>query len=174
MPRSTTSGFSDPDEYQAALHDLGSLSLFVTAPGEFHARLTQVSLRNLRLAVVEEDTSHVLDFLAVPAEEVLISFPLGDKPAPIWGGIRPRTGEFMTIGPGQRMHVRTEGPSRWGAVWFPAQDLDELFPCADWTRTYNPALCTTVAPASGGPSANLASPCCGYPVRRSSVEHHRR
>ena len=126
MPRSTTSGFSDPDEYQAALHDLGSLSLFVTAPGEFHARLTQVSLRNLRLSVVEENLSRI-GFLAVPAEEVLISFSLGDKPAPIWGGIRPRTGEFMTIGPGHRLHVRTEGPSRWGAVWFPAQELANDF-----------------------------------------------
>jgi AraC-like DNA-binding protein len=126
MPRSTTSGFSDPDEYQAALRDVGSLGLFVAAPGEFHARLTQVRLRNLRLAAVEENLSRI-GFLAVPADEVLISFPLGNKPAPIWGGIRPQAGEFMTIGPGHRLHIRTEGPSRWGAVWFSAQELTNDF-----------------------------------------------
>jgi AraC-like DNA-binding protein len=126
MPRSTTSAFSEPIDFQAALHNTGSLSLFVTAPGKFHARLTQVSLHNLRLSVMEENLARI-GFLAVPANEVMMSFPLGDQPTPIWGGMAPRAGEFMTIGPGHRLHVRTEGPSRWGAIWFPEQDFANYF-----------------------------------------------
>ena len=126
MPRSTTSAFSDPDEYQAALHDEGSLGLFVTAPGEFQARLTQLRLLNLRLSVAEENLARIR-FLAVPAEDVLISFPPGGRPPPILGGMRPQTGEFMTIGPGHHLHVRTEGPSRWDAIWFPVQELMGYF-----------------------------------------------
>jgi len=126
MPSSTASAFTESSEYQDALRNVGSLSSFVTAPGRFHARLTQVSLHNLRLAVVEENLPWI-GFLAVPAEEALISFLLGNQPAPVWGGMTPGTGEFMTIGPGHRLHVRAKGPSRWGAIWFPAHELTNYF-----------------------------------------------
>src|SRR5271166_5287689 len=126
MPRSIASVFTEPSDYQAALCNVGSLSLFVTAPGRFHARLTQVNLHDLRLAVLEESFPRI-GFLAVPAEDVLISFPLGVQPPPIWGGMTPGTGEFMTIGRGHRLHVRTKGPSRWGAIWFPAHELTNYF-----------------------------------------------
>ena len=63
----------------------------------------------------------------MPEKEVSVSFPLGARPAPIWGGIRPRTGEFITMGSGHRAHMRTEGPCRWGVVWFPAQELANYF-----------------------------------------------
>jgi AraC-like DNA-binding protein len=126
MPRSTASAFSEPIDFQAALRDAGSLSLFVTAPGKFHARLTQVSLHSLRLSVVEENSARI-GFLEVPANEVMMSFPLPNQPTPIWGGMAPRAGEFIIIGPGHRLHVRTEGPSRWGAIWLPEQDLANYF-----------------------------------------------
>jgi AraC-like DNA-binding protein len=126
MPRSIASAFTEPSEYQDALHNLGNCSLCVTAPGRFHARLTQISLHNLRLAVVEENLPRI-GFLAVPEKDVLISFPLGGHPAPVWGGMTPRTGEFMTVGPGHRLHVRTQGPSSWGAIWFPALELMDYF-----------------------------------------------
>jgi len=31
--------------------------------------------------------------------------------------------EIITLGPGQRVHVRTDGPCRWGTIRLPAQDL---------------------------------------------------
>lgn len=126
MPRSTTSAFTEPDEFQAAMHGLGSLGQYGTAPGDFRAKLTQVSLYRLRLAVVEESLPRI-GFLAVPESEVMISFPSGSRPAPIWAGIRPRAGELVAIGPGHRVHVRTEGPSRWGAIWFPTRELTNYF-----------------------------------------------
>jgi AraC-like DNA-binding protein len=126
MVSSTAAAFSELDEYQAAVRNLGNLSLFVTAPGMFRGRLTQVNLLNLRLSVLEDSLPRI-GFWAVPANEVLLSFPLGHQPAPIWAGMIPRVGEFMTIGPGHRVHVRSEGPSRWGAIWFTVQDLADHF-----------------------------------------------
>jgi AraC-like DNA-binding protein len=34
-----------------------------------------------------------------------------------------RGGEILTLGPGQYVHARTDGPCRWGAVWFPLKEL---------------------------------------------------
>jgi AraC-like DNA-binding protein len=54
---------------------------------------------------------------------VLVSLPTGLGPAPIWGGIRIGAGEIMILGAGQRLHVRTDGPCRWGSIWLPAPEL---------------------------------------------------
>jgi AraC-like DNA-binding protein len=122
MPGSVTSVFSEPEDFEAALREEGCLGLFVTGQGQFRARLTQVRLHRLRLSAVEEQLSRIT-FVAVPANLILVSLPIGDGTAPIWGGITIRAGEIMTLGPGQRVHARTDGPSRWGAIWLPAQDL---------------------------------------------------
>jgi AraC-like DNA-binding protein len=126
MPASTTSVFSEPDDFQAALHKEGNVSLLITAYGRFLARLTEVQLYCIRLAAVEEHLPRI-GFLAVPPDMVLISFPIGDRPPPIWGGMRPTNGAIMTFGPDHRVHVRTHGPSRWGAIWLPADALTEHF-----------------------------------------------
>ncbi|HME25274.1 MAG TPA: helix-turn-helix domain-containing protein [Acetobacteraceae bacterium] len=126
MPGSVTSVFSRPDDFEAALRNEVSVSLFITAYGQFQARLTQVELHRLCLSAIEQNLS-LIGFLAVPAQQVLMSFPIRDQPAPIWGAIRPRNGEFMTFGPGHRTHLRTQGPSGWGSIWLPAPDLAACF-----------------------------------------------
>jgi AraC-like DNA-binding protein len=126
MPASTTSVFSAPADFQAALHKEGAGGLFITGQGRFLARLTKVELHLLLLAAAEEHLPRI-GFLAVPADMVVVSFPLGYRPAPIYGGVRPLKGQIMTFAPGRRLHVRTEGPSRWGAIWVPAQDLAGYF-----------------------------------------------
>jgi AraC-like DNA-binding protein len=131
MPFSTTSIFGEPDNFQAALcgtaqDNVGSLELFVTTCGRFRARLTQVELDHLRLVAVEEHLPRI-GFQEAPVTKILVSFPTGDQPAPVWGGIRPRKGDFMTFGPGYRGHMRTDGPCRWCCIWFPAQDLLDYF-----------------------------------------------
>jgi AraC-like DNA-binding protein len=126
MPGSVTCVFSTPDDFEAALCNEGNFSLFITAYGQFQARLTQVELHRLRLSAVEENLS-LIGFLAVPAEQVLVAFPIGDQPAPIWGALRPQNGEFITFGPGHRMHLRAQGPCGWGSIWLPAPDLAAYF-----------------------------------------------
>jgi hypothetical protein len=118
MPGSVTSVFSEPDDFQAALRADGVLSLLITGQGQFRARLTQVTLHNLRLAAGGECLSRIA-FIAVPAGALLISLPIEDRLAVIWGGVEMQLGEMVTLGPGQRIHVRTDGPCRWGIVRLP-------------------------------------------------------
>src|SRR5215471_16663085 len=122
MLLSVASVFSDPKDFQATLSKDGVLSLLVTGSGRFRARLTQIGLNLIGLAAGEEELSRVA-FVAVPADTVLVSFPLGDRPAPIWGGVQLRAGEIITLGPGQRIHARTDGPCRWGAIRLSGDDL---------------------------------------------------
>jgi AraC family ethanolamine operon transcriptional activator len=59
----------------------------------------------------------------VPAETILVALPIGSEPMPIWGGIRMRAGEIITLGAGRPMHVRTEGACRWSSIWLPAAEF---------------------------------------------------
>jgi AraC-like DNA-binding protein len=122
VPRSVASVFGNPDDFQAALRADGVLSLLVIGRGQFRARLTQVELNHLRLAAGEEELSRIA-FVAVPADTVVVSLPIGDRPAPIWGGMRMQAHEMITLAPGQRVYARTDGPCRWGSIGLPGDDL---------------------------------------------------
>jgi AraC-like DNA-binding protein len=122
MPGSVTWAFGEPKAFQAALHEDGVLSLLVTARGQFRAQLTQVTLHNLRLSAGDEHLPRIA-FVAATADTLLISFPTGNRPAPIWGGLETKVGELITLGPGQRVHARTDGPCRWGAIRLPNEDF---------------------------------------------------
>jgi hypothetical protein len=117
-----TSVFGEPDDFQAALSEEGVVRFLVTGRGQFRARLTQIVLHRLSLSAGEEELSRIA-FVAVPAGMVLILLPIGERPPPIWGGIGMRMGEIITLGSGQRVHGRTDGPSRWGTIRLPAQDM---------------------------------------------------
>jgi AraC-like DNA-binding protein len=122
MPGSAALVFSEPEDFETALRAEGCLSLWVTGRGRYRARLTRVALQRLRLSAAEEDLSRIA-FIAVPADMVLISLPLGTGTGPVYGGIGMRAGEIMTLGPGQHVHARTDGPCRWGAIWLPVKEM---------------------------------------------------
>jgi AraC-like DNA-binding protein len=122
MPTSVASVFSNPEHFQAALSKDGVRSLLVTGQGRFRTRLTQVVLNDMRLVAGEEELSRIA-FVAVPADTVLVSLPIGGRAAPIWGGVEMHVGEIITLGPGQRMHARTDGPCAWGSIQLPADEL---------------------------------------------------
>ena len=122
MPRTFASVFSEPDDFQTAVGEEGVVGFLVTGCGQFRARLTQIALHRLRLAAGEEELSRVA-LITVPAGMALVSLPIGGRSSPVWGGIETRTGEMMTLGPGERVYARTGGPCGWGAVQVPAEDL---------------------------------------------------
>jgi AraC-like DNA-binding protein len=122
MPGSVTSVFSEPDDFQAALGEDGVLGMLITGPGRFRVRLTQITLHRLRLLAAEERLPRIA-FVAVPADAVLVLLPVGGGASPVWGGIAMRAGEIITLGPDQRVHSRTDGPSRWGTLRLPAREL---------------------------------------------------
>ena len=122
MPSSVTSVFSEAKDFAVAMREEGCLALLVTGSGQFRARLTQVALLGLRLSATDEQLPRIA-LVAVPADTILVSLPRGKGPPPIWGGITIGAGEIMTLGAGQRLHMRTDGPCRWGSIWLPAADL---------------------------------------------------
>src|SRR5215831_4524517 len=122
MPGSVSSVFGNPANFQEALSKDGMLSLVIIGRGRFRARLTQVVLNDMHLAAGEEQLSRIA-FVAVPADTVLVSLPIGDRPAPIWGGMRMQAHEIITLAPGQRVYARTDGPCRWGSIGLPGDDL---------------------------------------------------
>ena len=122
MPRTFTSVFGEPDDFQAAASEEGVIRFLVTGHGQFRARLTQIVLHRLRLSAGEEELPRIA-LVTVPAGMVLVALPIGGRPSPIWGGIETRAGEMVALGPGERAHARTGGPCGWGAIQVPAQDL---------------------------------------------------
>ena len=122
MPGSIISLFSELDEFQAALREDGILNLLVTGSGQFRARLTQVTLHHLRLSAGDEYLSRIA-FVAVPADMLLVTLPLGDRPAPIWDGVEMQLSEMISFGPGQQLHARSDGPCQWGAIHLPVDDF---------------------------------------------------
>ncbi len=136
MPGDTTSGFVEPEHFEAALRADGCLRLLITGRGPFRARLTQVTLHQIRLSSAEEQASRVA-LIAVPPDVVQVVLPPLDRAALTWAGIPMQPGDLLTIGPGQRMHARTDGPCRWGALRLPVVVLAEY--CHAMTAA---ALCT--------------------------------
>jgi len=115
MPGSVTSVFGEPEDFQAALREEGVLGMLITGRGRFRARLTQITLHRLRLSAAEEHLPRIV-FVAVPADSVLVLLPIGGVPSSIWGGIAMQVHEIIALGPGQRVHARTDGPCRWGTT----------------------------------------------------------
>jgi AraC-like DNA-binding protein len=122
MPGSVTSTFSEREDFEAALREEGCLGMLITGRGQFRAQLTRVMLHRMRLSAAEEQLSRIA-FIAVPAGMILMSFAIGEAPSPIWGGIGMQAGEIMALGPGERVHARTDGACRWGTIWLPHEEL---------------------------------------------------
>ena len=65
MRESVTAAFSEPEHFGAALRAEGYQNFIVRTPRGFRARLTQVSLNEIRLTAAEEQVPRVA-FVAVP------------------------------------------------------------------------------------------------------------
>ena len=117
-----TSVFGEPEEFEAALRADGVLSLLVTGHGRFRARLTQITLHRLRLSAGDEYLPRI-GFIAIPADTVLVSLPIGSGPSPVWGEMEMQASEIVTLGRGEQVYARTDGPCRWGAIQIPGEDL---------------------------------------------------
>jgi AraC family transcriptional regulator, ethanolamine operon transcriptional activator len=122
MPSSVTSAFTEAADFEAALREGGGVDLLVTGPGAFRARLTRIALLSLRLASAEEHLPRIL-LVAAPPGMILVALPGAGEPAPVLGGISMGPREIMTLGPGERLHMRSHGPYRWGGIWLPATEL---------------------------------------------------
>jgi AraC family transcriptional regulator, ethanolamine operon transcriptional activator len=115
MPGSVVSLFSEAEDFEVALREEGCAGLLVTGRGVFRSRLVQVTLHRLRLFAAEERLARI-SITAVPADDILVTFVMGEGASPVWAGSEIRAGEIVTVGPCEKLHARTSGPSFWGAV----------------------------------------------------------
>jgi hypothetical protein len=122
MPSSSTSTFSEPEEFEAALRRLTDVNLLVTGQGRFRGRLTQVALHRIHLVAADETVSRVAHISMRP-NLTLVWWALARHGSQIWCGTPCLAGEFMTLGPGARAYARTEGACRWAGLWISATDL---------------------------------------------------
>ena len=63
------------------------------------ARLTQVTLHDLRLSACDESLPRIA-FIAIPEDTVLVSLLIGNGPWTLWGGMEMQANEIITLGPG--------------------------------------------------------------------------
>jgi hypothetical protein len=170
MPLSVTSVFSEVEDFEAALRHEGCLGLLVIGSGQFRARLTQIALHRLRLSATDEQLPRIA-FVAVPADMILVSLARGRASAPVWGGVRLGTDEIMTLGAGQRLHMRTDGPCRWGSIWLPAAELVQYGRAVTGTNFAVPsaAQCWRLRPAMSRHLRHLHSAAIGLVERRSNA-----
>ena len=123
MRRSVTSVFSQTDDLRAAIGPECEFDFVLTRRGRFHARLTQVVLHRLRLTDLEENLPRIA-FIRVPKDTILVALTVGNGDPQVWGGASIQVSDLVTLGPDQCVHARTDGPCRWGAIWFPLDHFD--------------------------------------------------
>src|SRR3954468_23252414 len=106
MPRGAfTAVFGKPEGLQAALNGEGVSALTITGDGQFRARLTQVILSEIALLAAEEELPRSA-FVVIPDDTIVAAWPIDQGPWPIWAGIEIDASQILTLGPGERLHMR--------------------------------------------------------------------
>jgi AraC-like DNA-binding protein len=126
MPSSSTSTFSEPDDFEAALCRQADVDLLVTGQGRFRARLTQVALHRLNLVAANETGSRIA-FISTRPNLALVCWALERHRSQIWCGTPSSADEVVTLGPGARLHMRTQGGCRWAGLWISTAVLDRYW-----------------------------------------------
>ena len=114
--------FSEPDDFAAALDGANSTELLVVGRGLFRARMTRIVLSHMRISSVEEQLARIA-FVAPPPGIVQVFLAFGGSPIPVYRGMRVETGMIVTHTAGEGVHVRLDGPCRWGDILLPAAYL---------------------------------------------------
>lgn len=107
------------------MREQGCLSLVVTARAPFCARFTEIRLNSVRLVDVEESVPRIA-FITVPDDTLLVAFSRNRWPDWYWNGQEVQGGEFVTLGPGETVHVRTNSAIHWGAIWLRHDEFTHL------------------------------------------------
>jgi AraC-like DNA-binding protein len=116
-----TATFTDPEEFRVRVPG-ANINLVLTGRGEFKARLTWMNLRRLNLVRIEESLPRIA-FLALAPGPIFMTFPSGNHFPVLWGGVEMGPREIVLHSPGDRIHQRTGGPSRWGIISLAPKDL---------------------------------------------------
>jgi hypothetical protein len=118
MQQSVSFVLTDAAGLRGAMQPDGIRRLAITGNGELRARLTRIALERLVLSAVTENLGFIA-FLQVPADRILVSLVNRPGRTLVWGGTPVGPGRLVTVGPGERVHVRADGAASWGMIWLP-------------------------------------------------------
>jgi len=119
MMGSGISGFSDPDEFKAALVEAGITEYLVIGRGQFRARMISLALPHVRLSSVEEWLPRIA-VVSPPPAIIRIVLPTGRSACAVYGGRKVEAGEIVTHFGAPAVHERLSGPCRWSDILLPA------------------------------------------------------
>jgi hypothetical protein len=122
MPSSSTSVFSEPEDYQAELQRVVGFVLTVVGAGDFRAVLTRIDLPRILLMAGEENLAR-LAIISLPSDTMRVALPPQRDGAVSSDGIPSREDEILIHGPGHRVLERTIGPCHWRTILLPPEDL---------------------------------------------------
>lgn len=122
MPSSSTSVFSEPDDYQAELQRIIGFVLTVAGAGDFRAALTRIDLPRIHLMAGEESLAR-LAIISLPRHTMRVALPPQRNSTVSSDGIPLREDEIVIHGPGHRVLERTIGPCHWRTILLPPEDL---------------------------------------------------
>ena len=122
MRGNVTPILSEPEEFQVAASAPRHFDVTVTEREAFRGRITKFAFHNLCLLHAEMELAAIA-FIKVPADMVLVALSMGSHENAIWGGIRTRSRDLVTVGAAQSVHLRTDGPYRLGAIWLPLHEF---------------------------------------------------
>ena len=133
--------FTDPEEYQAAVHP-AQVEILVTSKGDFKAELTRVQLPRLWLQWGRERLPRIVHS-TVSSERPPLFFLDSDQPAIHHSGINVSFGEIVAVGSGSTHHHRSWSPCHWATMSLMHEDLvevEEAFIGRDMTFTTTQCL----------------------------------
>ena len=111
MRGTSVSVFGEPDEYLAALSEMGYRELLVTQREGFCSSRTVIALRSVRLSSVEERSPRIAT-LALAQGLLRIVLP-PQRGVIVCNGIDVGQGQLVTHGAGHKIHERVAGSTRW-------------------------------------------------------------
>ena len=121
MASGAVRNFSDPFAFQQALLT-GDFELLPTSRGVFCGRLTQIKLNKIWMTKGEERLPRVL-VRSAAAERATVAFLTdAQQPRMYHCGVEVSP-DVLIVNNSNVMHLRTEGPSRWGSMSLATDEL---------------------------------------------------
>jgi AraC-like DNA-binding protein len=112
--------FSDPDGYAAGFAD-ARVGLTITGAGDFAARLTRLSLKDLDLYRCCESLPRIA-YVSLPPERIFLSFAAGTASF-VFDGVALQNGDIVWHSRGDRLHQRSDGECQWGLISLSTEQL---------------------------------------------------
>jgi AraC-like DNA-binding protein len=137
--------FCNPDEMGTGLSDL-RMHVLVTGPGEFHASLTQVECRSMRLLLFHETLPRIAHLSLLPGT-VCVLAPTREGSFATINGASVGFGKLVVLGAGHRCHMRSPADFHWAAITFRPEHLPAEQRRKVGTAFADPDTCCVMSPA---------------------------